>query len=78
MTQEERIRAAKALQQNPLLEEIFNSAIQKCFDVWQGDPNEKDRDMLWHRVKAIQLVRIDIYATVKSALRDGQQKSTDA
>lgn len=78
MTLEERIRAAKALQQNPLLEEIFNIAIQKCFDVWQGDPNSADRDLLWHRVKAIQLLRLDINATVKSALRDGQQQSIGA
>jgi hypothetical protein len=78
MTPEERTRAAKALQQNPLLEEIFNTAIQKCFDVWQADPDVKDRDLLWHRVKAIQLLRLDINATVKSALRDGQQQSIGA
>jgi hypothetical protein len=78
MTTEERARAAKALQQNPLLDEIFSKAIQQCFDVWQADPNPSDRDTLWHRVKAIQLLRLDINATVKSALRDGQQKSIDA
>jgi hypothetical protein len=43
--------------------------------MWQADPNPQDREQLWHRVKAIQLVRLDIYAAVKSALRDEQQQS---
>lgn len=77
MTPEERDRAAKALNKNPLLDECFDNTIKKCFDAWQGDPNSQDRDQMWHRVKAIQLLRIEINAAVKSALRDGQQKSID-
>lgn len=71
MTPDERKKAAKALQANPLLEEIFNNSIKKLFDAWQADPNEKDREQLWNRAKATQLLRIEIYAAVKSALRDG-------
>jgi hypothetical protein len=77
MTPEERKRAAQALNRNPLLEDIFDTSIQKCFDVWQADPNPQDRDQLWNRAKAIQLLRIEVYAAVKSALRDEQQKSID-
>lgn len=77
MTKEEKVRAAKALNQNPLLDEIFTGAAQKCFDVWQATPDEKDREQLWHRVKSIQQLRLDINAAVKSALRDEQQQSID-
>lgn len=73
MTPLERKRAALALQANQLLEECFKSCIDKCFDAWQADPNVETRDQLWHRAKAIQLLRSDIYAAVKSALRDEQQ-----
>lgn len=78
MTPEDRKKAARALQANPLLEEIFETSIRKCFDVWQADPNPQDRDQLWNRAKAIQLVRLDVYAAVKSALRDEQQTKSDA
>ena len=70
MTHEERQKAARSLKGNQLLEECFETLIKQCFDAWQADPNEKDRDLLWHRVKAIQLLRINIYAAVKSALGD--------
>lgn len=72
MTPEERVKAARALNQNPLLEEVFETLIKKCFEAWQADPNPQDREQLWSRTKAIQLVRLDINAAVKSALRDGR------
>lgn len=70
MTLEERIRAAKALNDNPLLNECFDKAISNCFQAWQADPAKEERDTLWFRVKAIQLLRNEINATVKSTLRD--------
>lgn len=70
MTPDERIRAAKALNANPLLEECFEKVISNCFQAWQADPNRDDRDVLWNRMKATQLLRNEIYAAVKSALRD--------
>lgn len=70
MTPEERIRAAKALNQNPLLDESFDKTIANCFTAWQGSRSASEREELWNRVKAIQLVRNEIYAAVKSTLRD--------
>lgn len=77
MIAEERKRAAQALNHNPLLEEIFKVAEQKCFATWLADPNREERDQVWNRVKAIQQLRNDINAAVKSALRDEQQQSLD-
>lgn len=74
MTQQERKRAAEVLNNNPLLNEILEKEQQKCFEAWQADPNLEDREKIWHRVKAIQLLRIDINAAVKSALREEQQQ----
>lgn len=74
MTPEERKKAAQVLSKNLLLDECFENCIKKCYEAWQADPNREDRDQLWHRVKAIQLLRLEINATVKSALRDEQQK----
>lgn len=70
MSPDERKKAARSLQANPLLEECFENCIKQCFDAWQADPNDKDREQLWHRAKALQLLRINIYAAVKSALGD--------
>jgi len=70
MTKEERKKAAGALHANPLLEEILESSIKQCFDAWQADPDMQSREQLWNRAKAIQLLRINIYAAVKSALGD--------
>lgn len=78
MTPEQRKNAAKQLEKNPLLEECFENCIKKLFDAWQADPNSQDRDHIWHKAKALQLLRIDIYAAVKSALRDGQQTKLDS
>jgi hypothetical protein len=72
MTPDERIRAAKALDANPLLEECFEKAVSNCFQAWQADPSKEDRDVLWNRMKATQLLRNEIYAAVKSTLRDGR------
>lgn len=77
MTPEERKKAAQALDANPLLSECFDKSIANCFSAWQADPSKDDRDILWSRMKAIQLVRNEIYAAVKSALRDGQQSTTN-
>lgn len=78
MTPEERKRAAKALHANPLLSECFDKTIANCFTAWQASTNVEERETLWNRVKAIQLVRNEVYAAVKSALRDEQQSNTDA
>lgn len=70
MTPEERKIAAKAMQANPLLEECFENAIKNCFTAWQASKLPEERETLWARVKAIQLVRNEVYAAVKSALGD--------
>lgn len=75
MTAEERERAAKALNQNPLLEESFDKIVSNCFTAWQASRDVTEREVLWARVKAIQLLRNEINATVKSALRDERQQS---
>lgn len=77
MNQAQRLTAAKALNGNPLLDEAFSKAIGDCILSWQSSQNAEDREALWHRVKAIQLVRNEVNATVKSALRDEQQKHID-
>ncbi len=77
MNQEERARAAKALDANPLLSECFDKTIANCFTAWQASKSPDERETLWARVKAIQLVRNEIYAAVKSALRDGRNESAD-
>jgi hypothetical protein len=73
MTPVERQRAAKALNGNPLLTECFDKAIANCFTAWQASTASDERETLWNRVKAIQLVRNEVYAAVKSALRDEQR-----
>jgi hypothetical protein len=78
MTLEERKKAAKALHANPLLSECFDKAIANCFTAWQADPSKDDRDLLWNRMKAIQIVRSEVNAAVKSALGDKQQSEIDA
>lgn len=78
MTPEELKKAAKALHANPLLSECFDKTIQNCFTAWQAERDRDKRDELWHRVMAIQLVRNEIYAAVKSALRDEQQTNANA
>jgi hypothetical protein len=75
MTPEERARAAKALNGNPLLIECFDKSISNCFIAWQASHDVAEREELWARVKAIHLVRNEIYAAVKSALRDEGQQS---
>lgn len=70
MTPEERMRAADKLHANPLLSECFDKAISNCFSAWQADPSKEDRDNLWNRMKAIQIIRSEINAAVKSALGD--------
>lgn len=70
MTPDDRKKAAKSLHANPLLEEILENSIKQCFDAWQADPDLQTREQLWNRAKAIQLLRINIYAAVKSALGD--------
>jgi hypothetical protein len=70
MTPDERLRAAKALNQNLLLEESFDKTIANCFTAWQASRDVAEREELWARVKAIHLVRNEIYAAVKSTLRD--------
>jgi hypothetical protein len=70
MTPDERLRAAKALDANPLLSECFDKTIANCFTAWQASSDRDEREVLWSRVKAIQLVRNEIYAAVKSTLRD--------
>lgn len=72
MTPEERKKAAVRLDANPLLSECFDKTIQNCFTAWQASNNPIEREALWSRVKAIQIVRNDIYAAVKSALGDKQ------
>ena len=78
MTPDERKRAAKGLNRNPLLEECLDKAIQNCFTAWQASALVDERETLHSRVKAIQIVRNEIYAAVKSALRDEQQPNTSA
>ena len=78
MTPEELKKAAKALHANPLLSECFDKTIQNCFTAWQASTSPEERETLWNRVKAIQLVRNEIYAAVKSALRDEQQTNANA
>lgn len=78
MILEDRIRAAKALEANPLLSECFDKAIANCFTAWQASIDTNERESLWARVKAIQLVRNEIYGAVKSALRDEREQSTKA
>lgn len=73
MTPEERKAAARQLQANPFLEECFETFIRKCFEAWQADPDKQKRDALWDRAKAVQQLRTDINAAVKSALGDKQQ-----
>lgn len=76
MTPEERKKAAKALNANPLLNECFDKTIANCFIAWQSSTSTDEREMLWNRVKAIQQVRNEVYAAVKSALRDEQQNAS--
>lgn len=78
MTYEERKAAAKALNRNPLLEECFDKAIANSFTAWQAAVKVEERELLWSHMKALQTVRNEVYAAVKSALRDEQQKSIDA
>jgi len=73
MTPEDRKRAAEKLYANPLMSECFDKAIANCFTAWQADPSKEDRDYLWNRMKAIQILRSEINAAVKSALGDKQQ-----
>jgi hypothetical protein len=77
MTPDEKKRAAKGLNRNPLLEECLDKAIQNCFTAWQASTSADERETLHSRVKAIQIVRNEIYAAVKSALRD-EQPNTNA
>jgi len=77
MTPDEKKRAAKGLNRNPLLEECLDKAIQNCFTAWQASTSSDERETLHSRVKAIQIVRNEIYAAVKSALRD-EQPNTNA
>jgi hypothetical protein len=78
MTPEERKRAAEKLHANPLLSECFDKAIANCFTAWQADPSKEDREFMWFRMKAIQSVRSEINAAVKSALGDKQQTNPNA
>lgn len=78
MTPEERKRAAKAIHANPLLSECFDKTISNCFIAWQASTTPEERETLWNRVKAIQLVRNEVYAAVKSALGDKQQTNDNA
>lgn len=78
MTPEERVQAAKKLHANPLLNECFDKTIANCFTAWQASSDREERETLWNRVKAIQLVRNEVYAAVKSALRDEQQSKPEA
>ena len=78
MTQEELKRAARALDANPLLSNCFDKAIANCFSAWQSSKTADEREVLWARVKAIQLVRNEVYAAVKFALRDEQQSKSDS
>lgn len=73
MTPDEKKRAAEKLHANPLLSECFDKTIANCFTAWQASRDAKEREDLWQRVKAIQLVRSEVNAAVKSALRDEQQ-----
>ncbi len=73
MTPEERKKAARSLNKNPLLDECFDNSVTNCVTAWQASNDPKEREALWSRVKAIQLVRNEVYAAVKSALRDEQQ-----
>ena len=78
MTPEDRKKAAKGLHANPLLSECFDKTIANCFTAWQASTTPEERETLWNRVKAIQLVRNEVYAAVKSALRDEQQTNASA
>lgn len=78
MTPEERNRAATRLHANPLLSECFDNTIAKCFTAWQASRDPKEREDLWQRVKAIQLVRSEVNAAVKSALGDKPETNPDA
>lgn len=73
MTPDDRKRAAEKLHANPLLSECFDKTIANCFTAWQASRDPKEREDLWQRVKAIQLVRSEVNAAVKSALGDKQQ-----
>lgn len=75
MTTEERRKAARALQGNPLLSECFDKTIKDCFTAWQAERDREKRDEIWHRVMAVQSMRNEVYAAVKSALRDEQQQT---
>jgi hypothetical protein len=70
MTPEDRKRAAEKLHANPLLSECFDKTIANCFTAWQASRDQKEREDLWQRVKAVQLVRSELNAAVKSALGD--------
>lgn len=76
MTQDERKRAARALVANQLLNECFDKTISNCFTAWQASTTPEERETLWNRVKAVQLIRSEVNAAVKSALRDEQQTNS--
>lgn len=78
MTPEDRKKAAKALHANPLLSECFDKTIANCFTAWQASRDPKEREDLWQRVKAVQLIRSEVNAAVKSALGDKQQTNPNA
>ena len=78
MTPDERKRAAEKLHANPLLSECFDKTIANCFTAWQASREPKEREDLWQRVRAIQLVRSEVNAAVKSALGDKQQTKPEA
>lgn len=77
MNLEDRKKAARNLHANPLLTECFDKTIENCFTAWQASRDPKEREDLWQRVKAIQLVRNEVYAAVKSALGDKPETKSD-
>ena len=78
MTPEERKRAADKLHANPLLSECFDKTIANCFTAWQASRDSSERETLWLTVQAIQIVRREVNAAVKSALGDKQQTNPNA
>lgn len=76
MTPDERLRAAKALQTNPLLPEILEEMQLNTVRAWRSSDDPEKRNALWYQDKAITQLRSNIHVAIRNAGGDTASTAT--
>jgi len=71
MNEAERLKYARSLAGNPLITEILEQSEAACVSAFRSSKTPEEREALWARFQAIEIIRNSINVTVKRIIGSG-------